>query len=270
MAGMLLEKTNPVYPPIAKAARVSGTVVLQAIISKSGTIESLHVISGPPMLQLAALEAVKTWRYRPYLLEGEPVEVMTTINVIFTLCGGEQPVIPAASHTAVPPPPPPGAENGPSLDATMQFIQKKLRESDRIFYTVYTHDNVYNKDTVNRRSVETSNVVADPASCRISFHHKATVDDKTAADADERITLRDVMDLSVMTGEQYMLKLHDASAEPPSEENRFDPSIFYLVARGEKYNLAWFVFNDEDSANRVAKAMVHAVELCGGGSKDPF
>jgi protein TonB len=85
--GMLLQKTQPVYPPIAKAARVSGTVVLQATISKTGTIENLRVISGPAMLQQAALDAVKTWRYRPYLLNNEPVEVETTVNVIFSLGG---------------------------------------------------------------------------------------------------------------------------------------------------------------------------------------
>jgi protein TonB len=87
MQGMLLQKTQPVYPPIAKAARVSGTVVLQATISKNGTIENLHVVSGPAMLQQAAMDAVKTWRYRPYLLNNEPVEVETTVNVIFTLGG---------------------------------------------------------------------------------------------------------------------------------------------------------------------------------------
>jgi protein TonB len=85
--GMLIQKTTPSYPPIAKAARVSGTVVLQATISKGGTIENLHVISGPAMLQQAAMDAVKTWRYRPYLLNNEPVEVETTVNVIFTLGG---------------------------------------------------------------------------------------------------------------------------------------------------------------------------------------
>jgi protein TonB len=85
--GMLLQKTTPLYPPIAKAARVSGTVVLQATISKTGLIENLRVISGPAMLQQAALDAVKTWRYRPYLLNNEPVEVETTVNVIFTLGG---------------------------------------------------------------------------------------------------------------------------------------------------------------------------------------
>jgi len=85
--GMLLQKTQPVYPPIAKAARVSGTVVIQATISKTGSIEGLKVISGPAMLQQAAIDAVRTWRYRPYLLNNEPVEVETTVNVIFTLGG---------------------------------------------------------------------------------------------------------------------------------------------------------------------------------------
>ena len=85
--GMLIQKTIPIYPPIAKAARVQGTVVLQAEISKQGTIQDLRVVSGPAMLQQAALDAVRTWRYRPYLLNNEPVEVETTINVIFTLGG---------------------------------------------------------------------------------------------------------------------------------------------------------------------------------------
>ena len=85
--GMLIQRTMPIYPPIAKAARVQGTVVLQAMISKQGTIEDLKVVSGPAMLQESAIDAVKTWRYRPYLLNNEPVEVETTINVIFTLGG---------------------------------------------------------------------------------------------------------------------------------------------------------------------------------------
>ena len=83
--GLLILKRVPAYPAIAKAAGISGTVVLAATISKTGTIENLRVTSGPAMLQQAALDAVKTWRYRPYLLDGQPVEVETTVNVIFTL-----------------------------------------------------------------------------------------------------------------------------------------------------------------------------------------
>jgi protein TonB len=84
-AGLLLYKKLPVYPELARAMRQEGTVVLAATISKQGTIENLHVMSGPAVLQQAALDAVQAWRYRPYLLNGDPVEVETTINVIFTL-----------------------------------------------------------------------------------------------------------------------------------------------------------------------------------------
>ena len=85
VAGLLMRKTIPTYPALGKAMHVEGTVELAATISKVGTIENLRVVSGPPMLQTAALDAVKTWRYRPYLLNGDPVEVETTVNVVFTL-----------------------------------------------------------------------------------------------------------------------------------------------------------------------------------------
>jgi len=85
VAGLLIRKTIPPYPIIARVARIEGTVVLQATISTTGTIENLRAVSGPPMLQQAALDAVQTWRYRPYLLNGQPVEVETTVNVVFRL-----------------------------------------------------------------------------------------------------------------------------------------------------------------------------------------
>lgn len=83
--GMLLRKITPAYPPIAVSIRQEGTVVLHATISKAGTIENLQVVSGPPLLQQAALDAVARWVYRPYLLNGQPVEVETTVNVVFSL-----------------------------------------------------------------------------------------------------------------------------------------------------------------------------------------
>jgi protein TonB len=84
---MLLENPTPPYPPAARAAGISGTVVLNAIIAKDGTISSLEVADGPPLLRQAALDTVKTWRYKPYVVNGEPVQVTTTINVIFKLNG---------------------------------------------------------------------------------------------------------------------------------------------------------------------------------------
>jgi protein TonB len=83
--GLLIHRVVPEYPAVPRSAHIGGIVVLQATISKSGTIENLRVASGPDLLRQAALDAVKQWRYRPYLLNGEPVEVETTVNVEFTL-----------------------------------------------------------------------------------------------------------------------------------------------------------------------------------------
>ena len=87
-SGLLIRKVPPTYPPLARQARIQGTVILQAQISKTGDIENLQLISGHPMLAPAAIEAVKQWKYKPYLLNGEPVEVETQVQVNFTLAGG--------------------------------------------------------------------------------------------------------------------------------------------------------------------------------------
>jgi periplasmic protein TonB len=87
-SGLLIRKVNPTYPPLARQARISGTVVLRAMISKEGSIENLSLVSGHPMLAPAAIDAVKQWKYKPYLLNGEPVEVDTEVQVNFTLAGG--------------------------------------------------------------------------------------------------------------------------------------------------------------------------------------
>jgi len=81
----LVNKVTPVYPPLAKQARIQGTVRLQAVIAKDGSVVELQVLSGHPLLVQAALDAVRQWRYHPTLLNGEPVEVVTTVDVIFTL-----------------------------------------------------------------------------------------------------------------------------------------------------------------------------------------
>jgi periplasmic protein TonB len=83
--GLLIHRVEPTYPTLAKAARVQGEVVLTAIISTTGEIENLQLVSGHPMLVPDAIAAVKQWRYKPYLLNGQPVEVETTITVIFSL-----------------------------------------------------------------------------------------------------------------------------------------------------------------------------------------
>lgn len=86
--GLKIKNVNPVYPQMAKIARVQGPVVLAAVIGKDGSIQNLHVLStASPLLNQAAIDAVREWRYRPYILNGEPVEVDTQITVNFTLSG---------------------------------------------------------------------------------------------------------------------------------------------------------------------------------------
>jgi len=85
--GMLVKKVAPEYPPEARRGRIEGTVVMHAIISKAGDVATLELVSGHPMLAPAAIEAVKQWKYKPYLLNGNPVEVDTLIQVNFTLSG---------------------------------------------------------------------------------------------------------------------------------------------------------------------------------------
>ena len=84
-AAKLIRKVMPVYPPLAQQARISGTVRLRGIIAKDGTIRQLQLIEGSPLLVRAAMDAVRQWIYRPTLLNGEPVEVVAPIDVIFTL-----------------------------------------------------------------------------------------------------------------------------------------------------------------------------------------
>jgi TonB family protein len=86
-AGMLIHRTTPIYPKYAQDAHITGTVNLKATITKQGTIEGIQVISGPKILAPPAIDAVKTWKYRPYLLDGQPVAVETNITVVF---GGGQ------------------------------------------------------------------------------------------------------------------------------------------------------------------------------------
>lgn len=91
MESKIVHKVNPVYPPEAKKARIQGKVVLDAVISKTGEMEHVDVVSGPKELQQSALDAVRQWTYKPYLLNGEPVEVRTTIHVNYTLAEKKSP-----------------------------------------------------------------------------------------------------------------------------------------------------------------------------------
>ena len=87
IAGMLIKRVSPEYPEKARKKRIQGTVFLSEVINKNGDVADLSVISGDPMLAKAALVAAKQWKYRPYLLQGQPVEVESQIQMNFTLSG---------------------------------------------------------------------------------------------------------------------------------------------------------------------------------------
>jgi protein TonB len=87
LEGSLIHRVEPLYPPLARTARIQGSVVLAAVISKAGTIDDLRLVSGHPLLAKAAIDAVSQWRYRPYVLNGDVIEVETQITVNFLLGG---------------------------------------------------------------------------------------------------------------------------------------------------------------------------------------
>jgi len=125
MAGQIVAKVAPIYPPLARQARIQGTVVLKVRISKSGDVANLQLFSGHPMLAPAAIEAVKQWKYKPYLVNGDPVEVATTVTVNFTLSGkssaegvvGDAPGEVTSSHPE---------------DATPQAVPQRIRVSQGV------------------------------------------------------------------------------------------------------------------------------------------
>lgn len=114
-AGQIISKVNPVYPAEAKEQGIQGAVVLHAIIDRDGTIKELAIVSGPEQLQASAIEAVRQWVYKPYLLNGEPVEVETTITVNYSL------------GNSAPPPTPQSTENTNSSAAGVYKIGGSVR-----------------------------------------------------------------------------------------------------------------------------------------------
>jgi TonB family protein len=120
-AAKLIKRVNPAYPPLARQTRISGTVSLDAVIGKDGSVLQLKVLSGHPLLIQAALDAVRLWKYSPTLLEGEPVEVETTIDVIFSIQDGNKP--PGEADRLA------GAKPSQQVDPQLRADLSKLLES---------------------------------------------------------------------------------------------------------------------------------------------
>ena len=174
----------------------------------------------------------------------------------------------ATAQQAVAPPPRP-ADSGPSLAVTMQYIQDKLNHLGVVNYVGYNHDNIDGSNWTNSFSTETTNVAADPATCRISYHEKRIKDGDVTSDKDFTFNLSEIQEVVIMPRDQLLKKVNTRAGHP-SWDARIDPPVSMLVVRKAEDIEWYFYFFDEDLANRVAKAVVHAVELCGGGNKSPF
>jgi hypothetical protein len=172
-----------------------------------------------------------------------------------------------ANGQDVPPPPKP-KDDGPSLEVTMKFIEDKLNSIGPVTYIAYNHDNVAGNDWTTKFRSELTNARANVAACRIDFHWRATRDDQVLQDMDGWFPLKAVDEVTVKTREQDLKEL-DAKAGHPEWTSRVDPPAFVVAIVLKSNGAPSFVLYDESLANRIAKAMVNAVELCGGATKHP-
>lgn len=176
------------------------------------------------------------------------------------------------AQTPVPPPPKP-PDSRPSLEVTMKFIQEKISDQgSRMNYAATCHDSASGWNGVLQISLDWTKVSADTAACRISYHMSVTVDGKVLFDGDAALDFRDVQDIIVLPYEQHAQR-SQADQGHPAMSCTSTPALFAIKTRLPKKRYSeWpeFDFYEEELANRVAKAMVHAVELCGGGKPEPF
>jgi TonB family protein len=160
-AAKITHQIMPVYPPIAKSAHMSGTIVLHCIIATDGSMKQVEYKSGPPILMKAAMDAVRQWRYRPTLLDGRPVEVDTTVSVIFSLAENGVSLAPSG--------PPPDYSREP-------FLYEKVRGKMR-----YENDGTGEREIIARMHVQTPAGLARAG--QLVFDYNA---------ANERIEIRSV------------------------------------------------------------------------------
>jgi hypothetical protein len=152
----------------------------------------------------------------------------------------------------------------------MQFIQDKMNEQGKINYALYTHDNSSNEDwPVYQISIEISNAIADPTTCHITWHKVTANGGKVGIDKDFSLDLKNVETIEVRTSTREA-KMEDTANGHPALDKRQDPPYFAVTALSNGNMETPIFFRSEETANRVAKAIVHAVELCGGGNKEPF
>jgi len=248
--------TKPPVAAVTVKSRVDEVIAaVKASVPDEEIIASLREANKPIELSLSDKTKLKS--------AGVSAEVMRAMQNPAAAAPPPPPAAPAPNQP--PAPPPPAADNGPSLESTMKFIEDKLGSIGPVNYIGYFHDNTAGSDWTNKFSAEATNVRADAAACRVGFHVKLTKDGAVVFDSDAGFRLKTVQEVAVETMEQF------AKKERPEFAYRVDPPAFMLEVRRDDHGGNDFFLYDEALANRIAKALVHAVELCGGGSKpEPF
>lgn len=175
------------------------------------------------------------------------------------LCGGGR-----AAVEATP------AIGGPTLEITANFIQKKLNDQGPVNVVVYVHDDATDKNWSNQVRFEVSNVNVDPADCKLAYHWNMSTNQANPSSLNLGFYFKNVSKIAVTTLDQR-IKDNNTERGRPSYSNRVEPSVFDLAVYLKDKTVLDFNFFDEELADRVAKAMLHSVELCGGGQeKEPF
>jgi hypothetical protein len=166
--------------------------------------------------------------------------------------------------------PPKQPDNGPSLEVTLKFIKDKIGGEGKLAYTASVTDTAQQGvEWTNKFEVELSDPTYSVEACQVSYHWHAEQNGKVADDKDYTLNLREVQNMVVLPQEENQHQVDTRNGQA-SWQSRITPPLFALVVKRSKHVENLFLFSEEEMAHRVAKAMVHAVELCGGGSDEPF
>jgi hypothetical protein len=244
---------QPVPPPPKPVndapANVEVLSLLRAGMPESVVLNKIHAITDKFDTSTGALVALK----QAGATEAE-------LNAVLT----------QGTAPAGPPPAAAPADTGPSLAETMQYIQEKLNDLGTVTWIEFNQFANNGSTSTDTLSNETSHVVADTNQCRISFYRKGIQNGKIYKDENNSFLLRDVQEIVVRPLEQYENEYLARMGHPEEIVTSTNPPMTALGVRRPHMEDITFRFTDANLADRVAKAMLHAVELCGGGKKDKF
>ena len=251
-AAAAVSQTAVVPPPKpANDAPTNAEVLslLRAGMPESVVLNKIHAITDKFDTSTSALVALK----QAGATEAE-------LNAVLT-----QSTAPAAQPPAAAP-----ADSGPSLAETMQFLQDKLNDHGKASFVEFLQDVNTGPAGNFTITIETSSLLGDQSQCRISYHRKMAFNGKTLLDENQAFSLREVQEIVVKPWEKYQDETLAKNGTPNYTVTSSNPPITLLQVRRLHGEENVFLFTDADLADRVAKAMLHAVELCGGGNKDKF